>query len=211
MWNLAMAVCLLQELHSKDSLRYLPMEPKPDVCGKATKKLSFCPFCLYNGSNNLSYMNHIMCGHYHSNYSCGQGLKEVFTMGQQLKNHLKICMGFPKASTPPHLRRSLCPRVPRRAPRQAQSIASIQRRRNQTLPRSPVGKAPSPGCTRSPNSTRKRCLRRRSITGRTRQTRASPTSPTRSESCGWHASDVHPFAAMHAKGGTSVVPEVFQL
>ena len=38
----AMAVCLLQELHSKDSLRHLPMELKPDAGGKALKKLSFC-------------------------------------------------------------------------------------------------------------------------------------------------------------------------
>ena len=99
MWDLAMAVCLLQELHSKDSLRCLPMELKPDVDGKATKNLSICPFCLYNSSNDLSYMNHIVCGHYHANYSCGQYLKEVFTMGQQLKNHLKICAGFSKART----------------------------------------------------------------------------------------------------------------
>ena len=95
-----MAICLLQELHSKDSLRHLPMEPNPDVGRKAIKKLSFCLVCLYNGSNNLSYMNHIMCRHYNANYGCGQCLKEVFTMGQQLKNHLKICVGFPKASTP---------------------------------------------------------------------------------------------------------------
>ena len=95
-----MAVCLLQELHRKDSRRCLPMEPKPDTGRKAIKKLSFCLFCLYNGSNNLSYMNHIVCRHYHANYGCGQCLKEVFTMGQQLKNHLKICTGFPKASTP---------------------------------------------------------------------------------------------------------------
>ena len=95
-----MAVCLLQELHSKDSLRCLPMRPKPDAGGKTMKKLSFCLLCLYNGSKDLLYMNHIMCGHYNANYSCGQCLKEVLTMGQQLKNHLKICMGFPKASTP---------------------------------------------------------------------------------------------------------------
>ena len=98
--NPATAVCLLQELHSKDSLRHLPIEPKPDVGGKAIKKLSFCSLCLYNTSNDLSYMNHIMCRHYNANYSCGQCLKEVFTMGQQLKNHLKICTGFPKAGTP---------------------------------------------------------------------------------------------------------------
>ena len=99
-WDSAMTICLLQELHSKDSLRCLPMELKPDAGRKAKKKLSFCPFCLYNGSNNLSYMSHIMCRHYNANYGCGQCLKEVFTMGQQLKNHLKICMGFSKAGTP---------------------------------------------------------------------------------------------------------------
>ena len=96
----SMAVCLLQELHSKDSLRCLPMEPKPDAGGKTINKLSFCLLCLYNGSNDLLYMNHIMCGHYNANDSCGKCLKEVFIMGQQLKNHLKICTGFPKASTP---------------------------------------------------------------------------------------------------------------
>ena len=99
-WDSATAVCLLQELHSKDNIRHLPMEPKSDMGRKATKKLSFCPFYLYQGSNDLSYMNHIMCGHYYANYGCGQCPKEVFTMGQQLKNHLKICTGFPKTSTP---------------------------------------------------------------------------------------------------------------
>ena len=96
----ATVVCLLQELHSKDSLRCLPMEPKSNADGKITKKLSFCPFSLYHGSNDQLYMNHIMCGHYHANYSCGKCLKKVFTMGQQLKSHLKICTGFPKADTP---------------------------------------------------------------------------------------------------------------
>ena len=59
--DLVMAVCLLQELHSKDSLRHLPMEPTPDAGRTTVKKLSFCLLCLYSGSNNLLYMNHIMC------------------------------------------------------------------------------------------------------------------------------------------------------
>ena len=96
MWDSAMAICLLQELHIKDSLRHLPMEPKVDTGGKAIKKLSFCSLCMYSGSNNISYMNHIMCGHYHANYGCGQCLNKVFTTGQQLKAHLKVCMGLPK-------------------------------------------------------------------------------------------------------------------
>ena len=74
----ATAVCLLQELHNKDSLKHLPLEPKPDADGKMVKKLSFCPFCLYNGSNDISYMNHIMGGHYGAAYGYGKCMKEVF-------------------------------------------------------------------------------------------------------------------------------------
>ena len=72
------------------------MEPKADAAGKAIKKLSFCPFCMYSGSNDPSYMNHIICGHYHMNYGCGKCLKEVFTTGQLLKNHMKVCKGLLK-------------------------------------------------------------------------------------------------------------------
>ena len=72
------------------------MEPKADAAGKAIKKLSFCPFCMYLGSNDPSYMNHIICGHYNMNYGCGKCLKEVFTTGQPLKNHMKVCKGLPK-------------------------------------------------------------------------------------------------------------------
>ena len=99
----AMVICLLQELHSKESLKHLPMEPKMNAGGKDNKKLSFYLLCMYSGSNNMSYMNHIVCGHHNANYGCGQCLKEVLTIRQQLKGHLKICTGFPKearASTP---------------------------------------------------------------------------------------------------------------
>ena len=80
--DLATAVCLLQELHNKGSLKYLPLEPKSDADGKTVKKLSFCPFCLYNGSNDISYMNHIMGRHYGTAYGCRECLKEVFLLGQ---------------------------------------------------------------------------------------------------------------------------------
>ena len=95
----AMAVCLLQELHHKNSLKHLPLEPKSDIDGKMVKKLLFCPFYLYNGSNDLSYMNHIVCGHYGMAYGCGKCLKKVFLSGQQLKMHLKTCADFPKGDT----------------------------------------------------------------------------------------------------------------
>ena len=74
----AMAVCLLQELHHKDSLKCLSLETKSDADDKAVKKLSFCPFCLYNGSSDISYMNFIMGRHYSTAYGCGKYLEEVF-------------------------------------------------------------------------------------------------------------------------------------
>ena len=176
------AVCLLQELHSKDSLRCLPMELKPDAGGKAIKKLSFCPLCLYNGSNDLLYMNHIVYGHYNANYGCGQCLKEVFTMGQQLKNHLKICAGFPKANTP----------------------SSSAKKSSGEGSHSKVHK--------KSNRRKEEMPKKEKHHGGTKQTRASLTSPARSEPHRWRTSDIHPFTAMHAKGGVSVFLEVlFQL
>ena len=63
------------------------------------KKLSFCMFCLYNRSNDISYMNHIMARHYRTAYGCGKCLKEVFLFGKQLKAHLRVCAGLPKGNT----------------------------------------------------------------------------------------------------------------
>ena len=72
---------------------------KQDTDSKPIKKLSFCPFCLYHGSNDLSYMNHIVIAHYNAEYGCSKCLKAVLLMGQQLKPHLKTCAGFPKDDT----------------------------------------------------------------------------------------------------------------
>ena len=94
--DVATAVCLLQELHIKDSLHHLPMDTKVEAGSKSTRKLSFCPFCQYSGSNNQSYMNHIVCGHYNANYGCGKCLNEVFFTGQLLCKHMKTCKGLPK-------------------------------------------------------------------------------------------------------------------
>ena len=90
------AVCLLQELHIKDSLHHLPMETKVEAGSKPIQKLSFCPFYQYSGSNDPSYMNHIICRHYNTNYGCGKCLDEVYIMGQLLHKHMQTCKGLPK-------------------------------------------------------------------------------------------------------------------
>ena len=92
----ATTVCLLKELHIKDSLHHLPMETKVEVGSKSTRKPSFCPFCQYLGSNDQSYMNHIIYGHYNANYGCGKCLNKVFITGQPLRKHMKTCKDFPK-------------------------------------------------------------------------------------------------------------------
>ena len=63
----AIAICLLWELHDKDSMKRLTLELKPgkqDADSKPIKKQSFCPFCLCHSSNDVSYMNHIISAHY---------------------------------------------------------------------------------------------------------------------------------------------------
>ena len=44
-------------------------------------------------------MNHIIDMHYNTAYGCGKCLNVVSTSGQQLKTHIKTCMGFPKDDT----------------------------------------------------------------------------------------------------------------
>ena len=83
-------------------MKCLALESKPgkqDADSKPVRKLSFCLFYLYHGSNNLSYMNQIVVMHYNMAYGCGKCLKVVLLMGQQLKSHLKTCTGFPKDDT----------------------------------------------------------------------------------------------------------------
>ena len=83
-------------------MKCLTLESKPgkqNADSKPIKKLSFCPFCLYHGSNDISYMNHIIGTHYNMAYGCNKCLKEVFLLGQQLKTHIKVCVGFPKDDT----------------------------------------------------------------------------------------------------------------
>ena len=52
-----------------------------------------------SGSNDLSYMNHVMVAHYNVAHGCGGSLKVVLLMGQTLKAHLRSCEGFPKDNT----------------------------------------------------------------------------------------------------------------
>ena len=86
--------CLLCKLHNNASLRCLKMGTDTEAGGKIKRKLSFCPFCQYSGSNDPSYLNHIICMHYNASYGCRKCLKEVFPTGQQLTVHIKCCKGL---------------------------------------------------------------------------------------------------------------------
>ena len=82
------AVSLLSNLHNKTSLHHLLLEDKGKTGGK---RLSFC---LYAGSNEKTYMNHIICGHYDAAYGCGKCLDKVTVSGQQMSSHFKHCKGL---------------------------------------------------------------------------------------------------------------------
>ena len=78
-------VSLLSDLHNKTSLHCLLLEGKGRTGGKC---LSFCPFCLYTGSKDETYMNHIIFGHYDAAYGCGKCLDKVTVSGQQMSSQL---------------------------------------------------------------------------------------------------------------------------
>ena len=85
------AMPMLRELHTATSLRHLQV----DLHDKSIK-MSFCPFCPYRGTNDLSYLNHIIIAHYNSSYGCGKCLKQAFMLSSALHNHKRVCLGFDK-------------------------------------------------------------------------------------------------------------------
>ena len=113
------AVCLLQELHTNASLRCLKMETDAEAGGKTKRKLSVCPFYQYFGSNNLSYLNHIICAHYNVSYGCGKCLNKVFPTGQWLTVHIKALQKIgQRKNQPPAVPRELPPLLtPRKSTR----------------------------------------------------------------------------------------------
>ena len=80
-------VSMLWELHTAACLRCLQV----DLQDKSVK-MSFCPFCMYMGTNDLSYLNHIIIAHYNASYGCGKCLKQVFVSSSALHNHKKVCL-----------------------------------------------------------------------------------------------------------------------
>ena len=84
---------MLQELHMAACLRCLQV----DLRDKSIK-MSFCPFCMYTGVNDLSYLNHIIIAHYNTSYGCRKCLKQAFVSSSALHNHKKVCLGFDKKS-----------------------------------------------------------------------------------------------------------------
>ena len=69
-----------------------------DLCDKSIK-MSFCPFCMYMGANDLFYLNHIIIAHYNASYGCGKCLKQAFMSSSALHNHKKVCLRSDKKST----------------------------------------------------------------------------------------------------------------
>ena len=84
---------MLQELHTVTCLRCLQV----DLHNKSVK-MSFCPFCMYAGTNDLSYLDHIIIVHYNASYECRKCLKQAFVSSSALHNHKKVCLGFDKKS-----------------------------------------------------------------------------------------------------------------
>ena len=112
------AIALLCELHHHISLQWLKMQMDKEAGDQPSQRLSFCPFCQYSGSNDQSYINHIMCMHYCVNYGCGKCLDVVFSSGQRLSKHIKKCKGLvmdeARGKPSPKPTKGASPQAPRR-------------------------------------------------------------------------------------------------
>ena len=86
------AISMLRELHTATWLRCFQVNLQDKLV-----KLSFCPFCTYVGGNDLSYLNHIIIGHYNASYRCGKCLKQAFISSSTLHTHKKVCLGLASA------------------------------------------------------------------------------------------------------------------
>ena len=91
--NSMTTMSMLRELHTATCLRCLQL----DLCDKSIK-MFLCPFCMYAGMNNFSYLNHIIIAHYNASYGCGKCLKQAFMLSSALHNHKKVCLRFDKKS-----------------------------------------------------------------------------------------------------------------
>ena len=81
------AISMLRELHTTACLQHLVV----DLQDKSVKLL-FCPFCVYVGGNDFSYLNHIIITHYNASYRCGKCLKQAFISSLALHTHKKVCL-----------------------------------------------------------------------------------------------------------------------
>ena len=175
---------------------------------KACQKAVLCPFCLYHGSNDISYMNHIIGTHYNAAYSCGKCLKEVFQSGQQLKTHIKVCVGFPKNNTtslsdwepvPPGTQDSPChSSKPSKKAKSDSAKESIPHSKSTKESSSHKNNKKSHKKSKEWDADQQRKSRIR--------TNLSPRNPTKSKS---PPSVHHQIAFMHTCSGTSCLEELY--
>ena len=56
-------------------------------------RVSCCPICAYVVKNDNAFLNHIIIGHYWSNFSCGKCMEFATSSRQQMKKHFPKCSG----------------------------------------------------------------------------------------------------------------------
>ena len=66
--------------------------------GQVVSTYPSAPFCLYTGSNDKTYLNLIIFGHYDVAYGCRKCLNKVTVLRQQMSSHFKHCKGLKEKS-----------------------------------------------------------------------------------------------------------------
>ena len=83
--------CLLAELHSRMALARFALHTPGEAKMGIRHRVFFCPICAYVTNNPITFLDHIIVGHYWGSFSCGVCLAFATLTAAEMKAHLRGC------------------------------------------------------------------------------------------------------------------------
>ena len=83
--------CLLGELHSRMALAQFALHTPGEAKMGMRHCVFFCPICTYVANNPITFLDHIVVGHYWGSFSCGVCLAFATLTAAEMKAHLCDC------------------------------------------------------------------------------------------------------------------------
>ena len=81
-------VCLLKELHSHMALLQITIHTPEEAEVGVWNCMYCCPICAYVIKNDITFLDHIIVGHYWGSFSCGKCLAFAVATAEQMRRHI---------------------------------------------------------------------------------------------------------------------------